>query len=1026
MPPKSKKSPQKQAPAAAAPKAAAAPAPAKAAPAAAAPAPKAAAPTPAPVAKAAPAAAPKAAVVAAPKEATPAPVSPPAWSAPLVRETFIKFFQDKHQHAFVPSSKTIPHDDPTLLFANAGMNQFKPVFLGTVDPSAPMAKLTRAANSQKCIRAGGKHNDLDDVGKDTYHHTFFEMLGNWSFGNYFKKEAIEWAWDLLTNIFKLDKQRLYVTYFGGDTKQGLAADLEARDLWIKIGVPADRVIPYGAKENFWEMGDQGPCGPCSEIHYDLIGGRFVPALVNADDPTLIEIWNLVFMQFNREADGSLRPLPAKHVDTGMGFERLVCALQAKMSNYDTDVFTPIFSRIQEVAKVRPYEGKLGAADVDGIDMAYRVVADHIRTLTVAISDGGMPSNEGRGYVLRRILRRGVRYARNAFKVPVGTFFSSLVDTVAEHMGAFFPELREHVETVKSVLDEEEAAFAKTLDRGLKLFDGILAKAGNAKTISGADAWRLYDTFGFPVDLTRLMAEEKGMTVDEAAFEAEQAKAKEQSKKRKDQAGDKAIKMDVHAIKEAETLGFPPTDDSYKYTAATLEANIAAIFHPHQEKKGASSHWVKSVSEGETVGILLNRTNFYAESGGQEYDTGSLVVDGEAEFVVENVQVYGGYVLHVGTLKYGTLTVDQEVVAAYDELRRWPLRNNHTATHVLNYALRKVLGDGIDQKGSLVSAGKLRFDFSYRSAVTADQLRAIEKECSAVIAKALTVFAKDIPLAQAKSIHSLRAVFGEVYPDPVRVVSIGVAVEELLKNPNNAAWMDLSIELCGGTHAPTTKELAAFVVMEESAIAKGVRRIVAVTGHEAAEAAKEGKAVLAEIAQLKSLSGHALGEAVKNATKDLEARTMSALDKAAARDLLASLKKQFDDWDKAQKAAKAAAATDEVKAYFADENAKPFLVRSLDVGGNGKALTSAINAVKSLPGKAALLMAVDGDKVMYHVYVDKTLHGKITALQWADIVAQKVGGKKGGRDESAQGAGTNVNAVDEAVKLATEFAAMKLQ
>ncbi|ORZ31772.1 putative alanyl-tRNA synthetase [Catenaria anguillulae PL171] len=955
------------------------------------------------------------------------------WTAAKVRSTFIDYFKSLpggNDHIHVPSSKTIPHDDPTLLFANAGMNQFKPIFLGTADPNSPMAKWQRAANSQKCIRAGGKHNDLDDVGKDTYHHTFFEMLGNWSFGNYFKKEAIQWAWTLLTQVYGLDKNRLYVTYFGGDEKQGLEPDTEARDLWIQMGLPKDRVLPYGCKENFWEMGDQGPCGPCSEIHYDLLDtGRFVPALVNADDPTLIEIWNLVFIQFNREADGSLRQLPAKHVDTGMGFERLVCALQGQLSNYDTDVFSPIFARIQEVTGARPYAGKLGKDDADGVDMAYRVVADHIRTLTVSISDGGVPSNDGRGYVLRRILRRGVRYARSGFNVNIGTFFSSLVDVVAASLGDAFPEVRAHVETVKQILDEEEAAFAKTLDRGIKLFESIVAKGGDAaKTISGADAWKLYDTFGFPIDLTRLMAEEKGLQVDDAGFEAEQAKAKELSRRRKDAQGEQVIKLDVHAIKAAEAAGVAKTDDSFKYNTATLEgANVIAVY-----KNG---EWILDnkqvgVSEGEAAGILLDRTNFYAESGGQEYDTGSLAVDGELEFAVENVQVYAGYVLHTGLLKYGTLSVGQSVTAAFDALRRWPLRNNHTATHVLNHALRATLGDGVDQKGSLVAPTKLRFDFSAKAPLAHKDLVKIEAEAADTIKRALPVYAKEVPLAQAKAINGLRAVFGEVYPDPVRVVSIGVAVEDLVSDPNNAKWPEYSIELCGGTHAGTSLELGSFAVMEESAIAKGVRRIVAVTGPEAIAAHDEAASFVQELNKLSGLSGFALGEAVKEAAKEVDLRVMPAAAKMQAREVVGAHKKRFDEWDKAQKAAKATAAVEEVKAYFAGDEAKnkPYLVRVLDVGGNNKAVQSAIAAVKATggEGKAALFITVaEGAKVSYAAYVDKSLHGKVTATQWAEVVAKAVDGKMGGKEEMAQGAGSKVEAVDEAVRLAEEFAKVKL-
>ncbi|RKP33534.1 alanyl-tRNA synthetase, partial [Dimargaris cristalligena] len=414
------------------------------------------------------------------------------WSAKNVRAEFIAFFQDQHDHTFFPSSSTVPLDDPTLLFSNAGMNQYKPVFQGTVDPASDMAKLKRAVNSQKCIRAGGKHNDLDDVGKDVYHHTFFEMLGNWSFGDYFKAEAIAMAWELLTKRFGLPADRLYVTYFGGDAKQGLEADLEARDLWLAQGLDPSRLLPFGCKENFWEMGEQGPCGPCSEIHFDRIGGRDASSLVNLDDPDVLEIWNLVFMQYNREADGSLQNLPNQHIDTGLGLERLVSVLQDKRSNYDTDLFTPLFAIIQQRTGARPYKGLVGADDTDGIDLAYRVIADHIRTLTFAISDGGVPSNEGRGYVLRRILRRGARYARKKFNVQLGSFFSSLVDTVVENMGDFFPEITRKADQVKEILNDEELSFNKTLDRGERLFLSSIAKAqetGNTR-VSGTDVWRL--------------------------------------------------------------------------------------------------------------------------------------------------------------------------------------------------------------------------------------------------------------------------------------------------------------------------------------------------------------------------------------------------------------------------------------------------------------------------------------------------------------------------------------------------------
>ncbi|EDK46724.1 alanyl-tRNA synthetase [Lodderomyces elongisporus NRRL YB-4239] len=408
------------------------------------------------------------------------------WTASTVRSTFLDYFKSKRDHTYVPSSSVVPHNDPTLLFANAGMNQYKPIFLGTVDPSSDFAKLKRAANSQKCIRAGGKHNDLEDVGRDSYHHTFFEMLGNWSFGDYFKKEAIGWSWELLTEVYGLEKDRLYVTYFEGDEKQGLEPDMEAKNFWLSVGVAEDHILPGNAKDNFWEMGDQGPCGPCSEIHYDRIGGRNAASLVNMDDPNVLEVWNIVFIQYNRESDGSLRPLPSKHIDTGMGFERLVSVLQNKSSNYDTDVFLPIFDKIREITGVRPYTGKFGSEDKDGIDTAYRVIADHVRTLTFAICDGGVPNNEGRGYVLRRILRRGSRYVRKYMNYPIGSFFQQLVDVVIEQNKEIFPELERGVADLKEILNEEELSFAKTLDRGEKLFEqyAIIASKTPEQTLSG--------------------------------------------------------------------------------------------------------------------------------------------------------------------------------------------------------------------------------------------------------------------------------------------------------------------------------------------------------------------------------------------------------------------------------------------------------------------------------------------------------------------------------------------------------------
>lgn len=473
-------------------------------------------------------------------------------SAKEIRSSFIDFFKNK-QHEYVHSSSTIPLDDPTLLFANAGMNQFKPIFLGTVDPNSDMAKWKRAVNTQKCIRAGGKHNDLDDVGKDVYHHTFFEMLGNWSFGDYFKVEVCTWAWEYLTGVLHLPKDRLYVTYFGGDEKSGLEPDNECKEIWLKLGVPAGRILPGSMKDNFWEMGETGPCGPCSEIHFDRIGGRDAAHLVNMDDPDVLEIWNLVFIQFNREADSTLKLLPRKHIDCGLGLERLVSVIQNKRSNYDTDLFKPIFDAIQKGTGAPEYQGRVAAEDVDGIDMAYRVLADHARTITIALSDGGNPDNTGRGYVLRRILRRAVRYGTEKLNAKPG-FFATLVNTVVEILGDTFPEVRKDPQGIMDVINEEEEQFLKTLSRGRNLLNRTISKLlEGSKTLPGDVAWRLYDTYGFPVDLTQLMAEEKQLSVDMDAYE--EAKKQAQLTSQGKGAGvEDTINLDVHAITELQNQG----------------------------------------------------------------------------------------------------------------------------------------------------------------------------------------------------------------------------------------------------------------------------------------------------------------------------------------------------------------------------------------------------------------------------------------------------------------------------------------
>ncbi|KAN0128727.1 alanine--tRNA ligase [Lactarius tabidus] len=940
-------------------------------------------------------------------------------SSTQIRQAFFDYFQS-NGHTYVPSSSTIPYEDPTLLFANAGMNQYKSIFLGTVDPHSDLAKLKRAYNTQKCIRAGGKHNDLDDVGKDSYHHTFFEMLGNWSFGDYFKKDAIRYSWDVLTNVFQLDKDRLYVTYFEGDLKNGLEPDLEARQFWLDVGVPEKQILPGNAKDNFWEMGATGPCGPCSEIHYDHIGGRNASHLVNQDDPLVVEIWNNVFIQFNREDDGSLKSLPAKHVDTGMGFERLVTAIQGVRSNYDTDVFSPLFERIQEITGVRPYAGKFGDEDTDGIDTAYRVVADHVRTLTFALSDGGVPNNVGRGYVLRRILRRGARYARKKLGVSIGSFFSSLVPTLVTQLGHVYPELTRKTAEIKEILDEEEESFSRTLDRGEKLFEqyATAAREAGLKELNGKDVWRLYDTYGFPVDLTLLMAEELGLGVNHEEFEEAQAASKEASKASLKVGAKDVLKLDVHDIAALEKdASVPKTDDSAKFGIGNIDATIKAIYH-----KKAFFQSTSDIAPNTTIGILLDRTSFYAEAGGQEYDTGNIVIDGAADFEVTNVQVFNGYVLHIGQLKYGQLSVGDNIVSSYDELRRWPLRNNHTATHILNFALRETLGDHVDQRGSLVAPTKLRFDFSHKAQIPLPELERIERMSIDWIKKNVKVFSKDLTLPLAQKISGLRAVFGEVYPDPVRVVSLEYDVDEIAKDVGNPKWRNTSIEFCGGTHVARTGDIKDFIITEESGIAKGIRRIVAVTGHEAQDVTRVADTFEARIKQVELLKGKAKDTALKTLTVELGQADISLLRKSGMRDRLTTLRKAFDKEVKEKETAANKAAVEALTGYFKENPQAESYFAIIEVEGNAKILQAVVLQAKKL-GKAVYVFSVDseGGKVIHVNHVPESLRSKgIDARTWAARVVETLGGKAGGKEDGAQGVGVNTDKVKEALEVAQNY------
>ncbi|WP_291789311.1 alanine--tRNA ligase [Cecembia sp.] len=695
-----------------------------------------------------------------------------------IRKTFIEFFQSK-QHHYVPSSPIVVKNDPTLMFTNAGMNQFKDFFLGNEVP-----KFTRTANSQKCLRVSGKHNDLEEVGVDTYHHTMFEMLGNWSFGDYFKKEAIEWAWELLTSVYGLPKDRLYVSVFGGDTGDQLDKDTEAFEIWKGI-VPEERILFGSKKDNFWEMGDTGPCGPCSEIHIDLRTDEERIRengydLVNNDHPQVIEIWNLVFMQYNRLADGSLKELPAKHVDTGMGFERLVRAIQQKSSNYDTDIFMPF---IQELEKK---SGKAYGGD-EKTDIAMRVIVDHIRAIAFTIADGQLPSNNKAGYVIRRILRRAVRYGYTFldFQKP---FLFELMPLLSQNFGDIFPEVAQQEDFISKVIMEEEASFLRTLDNGLKKLEQIKEEMGKTgrTVIEGKVAFELYDTFGFPLDLTSLIARENGLSVDESGFASEMEIQKNRSRAAAEQeTGDWIM------VNEDEAVEFV----GYDY----LQSQSRIIKYRQIKDK-----------KGDRYQLVLDRTPFYAESGGQVGDKGWLQSDAERIQVLDTKKE-NDLIVHF----VDRLPSDFKVVfaAQVNEQKRRLSMNNHSATHLLHAALKQVLGDHVQQKGSLVNEEMLRFDFSHFAKMTEEEIENVEQIVNAKIRENIALGEqRNVPIEEAKK-QGATALFGEKYGDFVRVITFD-------KN--------FSVELCGGTHVPATGNIGLFKIVSEGSISAGVRRIEAIT------------------------------------------------------------------------------------------------------------------------------------------------------------------------------------------------------
>lgn len=863
-----------------------------------------------------------------------------------IRKTFLEFFNSK-QHAIVPSAPMVIKDDPTLMFTNAGMNQFKEYFLGNKKANDP-----RVADTQKCLRVSGKHNDLEEVGKDTYHHTMFEMLGNWSFGDYFKEEAIAWAWELLTEVFKIDKDCLYVTIFEGDKAEGLARDTEAYDFWAKHIDPS-RILNGSKADNFWEMGDQGPCGPCSEIHVDIrsdeekqkVSGA---ELVNMDHPLVVEIWNLVFMQFNRKADGSLEKLPAQHVDTGMGFERLCMVLQDKKSNYDTDVFTPLIREIEAIAN-----SKYGQEEE--IDIAIRVIADHLRAVAFAIADGQLPSNTGAGYVIRRILRRAIRYGFT-FLNQKDPFIYELVATLTNQMGSAFPELKKQKNLITNVIKEEEQSFLRTLDQGLLLLDQVIANAKD-KSISGAKVFELYDTYGFPKDLTALILSERGYTMDEAGFDKELQKQKERSRAAtKVETGDW---VELRQDDEEEFVGYD-----------TLSAPVTITRYRE----------VASKKEGKLYQLVFNVTPFYPEGGGQVGDKGYLeAANGEVVYIIDTKKE-NNLIVHFA--KNLPRNPEANFKAVVDEKQRARTASNHTATHLLHQALRNILGTHVEQKGSMVHSGNLRFDFSHFSKVTAEQLEEVEAFVNARIRESLPLEEqRGIPYDTAIEQGAI-ALFGEKYGDAVRTIRFGK-----------------SMELCGGTHVTNTSDIWHFIITSESAVAAGVRRIEAITSDAAKAYFEETSKEHQQLKQLLNNAKDPVGvlEGIQQENTQLKKQLQQLL-KEKAKHLKSHLVDQLEQKDGV--------------AFLATEV-------DLDAGGM-KDL--AFEMGQNRTDLFLLLASSQNGKALLSCYISKELaaQGKLNAGTIVRELGKHIQGGGGGQPFFATAGGKNPDGIPAALEAASAY------
>ncbi|HCU3956360.1 TPA: alanine--tRNA ligase [Escherichia coli] len=869
-----------------------------------------------------------------------------------IRQAFLDFFHSKG-HQVVASSSLVPHNDPTLLFTNAGMNQFKDVFLGL-----DKRNYSRATTSQRCVRAGGKHNDLENVGYTARHHTFFEMLGNFSFGDYFKHDAIQFAWELLTSEkwFALPKERLWVTVYESDD--------EAYEIWEKeVGIPRERIIRIGdnkgapyASDNFWQMGDTGPCGPCTEIFYDhgdhIWGGP--PGSPEEDGDRYIEIWNIVFMQFNRQADGTMEPLPKPSVDTGMGLERIAAVLQHVNSNYDIDLFRTL---IQAVAKVT------GATDLS--NKSLRVIADHIRSCAFLIADGVMPSNENRGYVLRRIIRRAVRHGNMLGAKE--TFFYKLVGPLIDVMGSAGEDLKRQQAQVEQVLKTEEEQFARTLERGLALLDEELAKL-SGDTLDGETAFRLYDTYGFPVDLTADVCRERNIKVDEAGFEA----AMEEQRRRAREAS--GFGADYNAMIRVDSAS-----EFKGYDHLELNGKVTALF--------VDGKAVDAINAGQEAVVVLDQTPFYAESGGQVGDKGELK-GANFSFAVEDTQKYGQAIGHIGKLAAGSLKVGDAVQADVDEARRARIRLNHSATHLMHAALRQVLGTHVSQKGSLVNDKVLRFDFSHNEAMKPEEIRAVEDLVNAQIRRNLPIETNIMDLEAAKAKGAM-ALFGEKYDERVRVLSMG----------------DFSTELCGGTHASRTGDIGLFRIISESGTAAGVRRIEAVTGESAIATVHADSDRLNEVAHLLKGDSNNLADKVRSVlerTRQLEKELQQLKEQAAAQ-------------ESANLSSKAI-----------DVNGVKLLVSELS-GVEPKMLRTMVDDLKNQLGSTIIVLATVAEgKVSLIAGVSKDVTDRVKAGELIGMVAQQVGGKGGGRPDMAQAGGTDAAALPAALASVKGWVSAKLQ